>query len=229
MVPMGARRPNGAQLLFPSPAKRWGGIKGGGGAADAAVSECADRPPTPDPSPPRADARGGRGEKTSWIFRRHIPSLRAQRSNPLFLCAADGLLRCARNDGETHLRISRRKAPEFGLLVPPSLQRAQGMPGAWCARSRACSVGSTRVSHHGHTGNAGIPRAMVLTAYFALSPGDRACLPPSPQRSSLLNEKLASQELDASVGASGPHDFAVRFRAVRQRRIRVHRIPHQRS
>jgi hypothetical protein len=24
-------------------------------------------------------------------------------------------------------------------------------------------------------------------------------------------EKLASQELDASVGASGPHDFAVRF------------------
>jgi hypothetical protein len=38
-------------------------------------------------------------------------------------------------------------------------------------------------------------------------------------------EKLASQELDASVGASGPHDFAVRDRAIRQRRIRVHRIP----
>ena len=32
-------------------------------------------------------------------------------------------------------------------------------------------------------------------------------------------------ELDASVGASGPHDFAVRFRAVRQRRRHVHRIP----
>jgi hypothetical protein len=42
-------------------------------------------------------------------------------------------------------------------------------------------------------------------------------------------EKLASQELDASVGASGPHDFAVRISAIRQRRIRVHRIPHQRS
>jgi hypothetical protein len=37
--------------------------------------------------------------------------------------------------------------------------------------------------------------------------------------------KPASQELDASVGASGPHDFAVRINAVRQRRISVHRIP----
>ncbi|HEY4232902.1 MAG TPA: hypothetical protein VGM76_05735 [Lacipirellulaceae bacterium] len=31
--------------------------------------------------------------------------------------------------------------------------------------------------------------------------------------------------LDASIGASGPHDFAVRFSAVRQKRRRVHRIP----
>ena len=31
------------------------------------------------------------------------------------------------------------------------------------------------------------------------------------------------RQLDASTEASGPHVFAVRFRAVRQRRIRVHR------
>jgi hypothetical protein len=37
--------------------------------------------------------------------------------------------------------------------------------------------------------------------------------------------KRASRELDASTGASGPHGFAVRINAVRQRRIRVHRIP----
>jgi hypothetical protein len=37
-------------------------------------------------------------------------------------------------------------------------------------------------------------------------------------------------KLDASIGASEPHDFAVRVRAVRQRRIRVHRIsPHVRD
>jgi hypothetical protein len=50
----------------------------------------------------------------------------------------------------------------------------------------------------------GIPYTMVLTAYIALSPVSRAFLPPSPARSS-------PHELDASVGASGPHDFAVRF------------------
>jgi hypothetical protein len=63
----------------------------------------------------------------------------------------------------------------------------------------------------------GIPRAMVYGLFRAL-PGDRAFLPPSPA-------KVAFRELDASVGASGPHVFAVRFSAVRYRRIRVHRIP----
>jgi hypothetical protein len=46
----------------------------------------------------------------------------------------------------------------------------QGMPGARCARSRAWCVESTRVSHHGHAGSPGIPRAMVLTVSFVLSP-----------------------------------------------------------
>src|SRR5450759_4083010 len=62
----------------------------------------------------------------------------------------------------------------------------------------------------------GIPRAMVYDLYRAL-PGDRACLPPSLA-------KVAFRELDTSVGASGPHVFAVRFSAVRQRRYQ--RPPH---
>jgi hypothetical protein len=33
------------------------------------------------------------------------------------------------------------------------------------------------------------------------------------------------RQLDATAEASGPHVFAVRINAVRQRRIRVHRIP----
>ena len=32
------------------------------------------------------------------------------------------------------------------------------------------------------------------------------------------------RQLDASVEASEPHDFAVRFRAVRQKHVSVHRI-----
>jgi hypothetical protein len=62
------------------------------------------------------------------------------------------------------------------------------------------------------------PHAMVLTAYTH-----------SPRRSGFLAsvapKKLASQELDASVEASGPRDFAVRVRAARQEHPRVHRIP----
>jgi hypothetical protein len=48
-----------------------------------------------------------------------------------------------------------------------------------------------------------------FTVSFVLSPvtGFLATVAP---------EKLASQELDASIGASGPHDFAVRVSAVRQ-------------
>jgi hypothetical protein len=46
------------------------------------------------------------------------------------------------------------------------------MPGARCARSRTCRVVNTCVSHHGHTGSPGIPRAMVYGLFRAL-PGDR--------------------------------------------------------
>ena len=59
---------------------------------------------------------------------------------------------------------------------------------------------------------------MVLTVSFVISLVTGLIVTIAP-------EKLASQELDASTGASGPHDFAVRFSAVRQERIGVHRIP----
>jgi hypothetical protein len=49
----------------------------------------------------------------------------------------------------------------------------------------------------------GIPRAMVLTVSSALSPVTGLVCHRSPV-------KVAFHRLDASVGASGPHDFAVR-------------------
>jgi hypothetical protein len=64
---------------------------------------------------------------------------------------------------------------------------------------------------------------MVLTAYFVLS----------PVTGLFCHRRYAndSAKLDTSVGASGPHDFAVRFSIVRPhtfvyRHRRVHRIPH---
>jgi hypothetical protein len=74
---------------------------------------------------------------------------------------------------------------------------------------------------HEHTGSAEAIRHSLrngFTVSFVLSPVT-GCF------ATVIPEKLASQELDASVGASGPHDFAVRFSAVRQKHLRVHRIP----
>src|SRR6202011_2104914 len=74
---------------------------------------------------------------------------------------------------------------------------------------------------HEHTGSAEAIRPSLhgglrLTSRSPRRPGFFATVIP---------EKLASQELDTSVGVSGPHDFAVRLSAVRQWHFSVHRIP----
>jgi len=63
-------------------------------------------------------------------------------------------------------------------------------------------------SHHGHTGTPGIPYAMVLTVSFVISPVIGLCCHRRWWK--------IFHQLDASVEASGPHDFAVRLSAVRQ-------------
>ena len=60
-------------------------------------------------------------------------------------------------------------------------------------------------SHHGHTGITRHSPRNGFNGFLRALPGDRACLPPSPA-------EVDFRELDASVGASGPHDFAVRIR-----------------
>jgi hypothetical protein len=99
--------------------------------------------------------------------------------------------------------------------------RVSDAPAASCAK-----VESTRVVTTGSPVQSGSPCAMVLTAYFVLSPvtglfchrrlrigGEHG--PVRPQ--------FASAKLDASVGASGPHDFAVRNNAVRLHAVRSSR------
>jgi hypothetical protein len=91
--------------------------------------------------------------------------------------------------------------------------RVPGAPAASCAHR----VASMHTSIHSEVAKiTRHPHAMVYGLWRAL-PGDRAVLPPS------LAE-VAFRKLDASVEASEPHVFAVRFCAVRYRRIHVHRI-----
>ena len=58
---------------------------------------------------------------------------------------------------------------------------------------------------------------MVLTASFVLS----------PVTGLFCHRRLRGllRKLDTSVGVSGPHDFAVRFSAIRLGHLCVHRIP----
>src|SRR5438874_12991835 len=63
------------------------------------------------------------------------------------------------------------------------------------------------VGAHEHTGSAETARPSPrngFTAYIALSPV-------SGLFATVIPEKRASQELDASIAAPGPHDFAVRL------------------
>ena len=111
-----------------------------------------------------------------------------------------------RNDGKTYLcdlaaRFARVLA---GSFRPPHSEGAgnAGRPMRPIAACAMIVVERTRVSQVTPE-TPGIPRAMVYGLFRAL-PGDRAFLPPS-------SAGIASRELDASVGASGPHDFTVRL------------------
>jgi hypothetical protein len=80
-------------------------------------------------------------------------------------------------------------------------------------------IENTRVSHHGRTGNRpAFPHANGFNGFLRALSGDRAFLPPSPRNAEALSR------VDASVEASGPHDFAVRLTRVRLARLK--RPPH---
>jgi hypothetical protein len=92
------------------------------------------------------------------------------------------------------------------------------MPGARCARSLVCEMKKhTSIVTTVTPVSPGIPRAMVLTPSFVLSS--------AIGRSCRRHRRKYLRQFDASVEASGPHDFTVRKRRIRQRAIRVHRIP----
>src|SRR3979409_2526244 len=79
------------------------------------------------------------------------------------------------------------------------------MPGARCARSLACSVKNTRVSHHGHTGFTRHSLRNGFNGFLRALPGDRACLPPSSADCSAdLTPASGCQDHTTSPSASAP-------------------------
>jgi hypothetical protein len=104
-------------------------------------------------------------------------------------------------------RLFARVLPE---LLAPSKSRAQGKPGARRTRSLACRIKKAHErSHHRFAETIRPSLRNGFNGYFVLSPVTGLfCHRRHVDRST---------KLDASVGASGPHDFAVRLSCVRQR------------
>src|SRR6202012_4667067 len=87
-----------------------------------------------------------------------------------------------------------------------TLKRGRGEDRVRAAPAISCAMCIKRNAHE-HTGSAEAVRPSLrngFTAYFVLSPATGLVCHRHPR------EALASQELDASIGAPGPHDSAVR-------------------
>src|SRR5581483_6109738 len=105
-----------------------------------------------------------------------------------------------------------RISPEFLHPSSPSkTPRAQGRPGGRCTRGpRAEKDLRKRENHRYRRRHSGLPRAVVYGLY-ALSLVSQCLF------ATIISQHAfgACARLDASVGASGPHDFAVRISAAR--------------
>jgi hypothetical protein len=115
--------------------------------------------------------------------------------------------------------FSRRNPPEFCYQLPALSSEGAGNAGRPMRPPQRVRRSKVK-KHTRQSGHTGITRHSLrngFNGFLRALPGDRAFLPPSPV-------KIAFHEPDASVGASGPHDFSVRFRTVRYRRFHVHRI-----
>ena len=118
--------------------------------------------------------------------------------------------------------FSRRDAPEvcinFTLLQNRGRRESRVPTAPTVVRTK-----SARVDHRFNRITPAFPARMVYGLLRALL-GDRACLPPSPCGLMIRLEPgwagCISARLDASIGAPGPHDFAVRDRP-RQRSCRA--------
>src|ERR1700676_4196250 len=111
--------------------------------------------------------------------------------------------------------------PRFVRIYLPSEQRAQGIPGARCTRGLVCKMCKRKRTraYRFSGGNPAFPAQWFYGLYRAL-PGDRACLTPSPREYGFVRPVgLAKppRDLTPTAEASGPHDFAVCFSAVRLR------------
>jgi len=142
-------------------------------------------------------------------------SARSKASSPSpAMTTADSRVNCPTDTApaqQTQLRVLAARARVLLYVRPSEISEGAGNAGrAMRPQPRMQNKKAYEHSHHGHTGDTRHSPRNGFNGFLRALPGDRACLPPS------LTESL--RQLDASVGASEPHDFAVRISTIRQRR-----------
>ena len=122
-------------------------------------------------------------------------------------------------EGDERPRSRGALRPSFSSEPPSSHGEGAGKAGRRLAPMVRVQQKSTRQNHRFSRSNRHSLRN-GFNGLYVVSPVNRAFLPPSPAR---RGTRLCG--LSASVGAPGPHDFAVRDIVIRPLRYRVHRIP----
>ena len=114
---------------------------------------------------------------------------------------------CVRRDDEYDSAFSRHTAPEFCNSFRPQKERGRREDRVHAAPAVPCAKVDKKNAHE-HTGSAEAIRPSLrdgVTAYFVLSPA-RPCLFVT------VVAWTIPRNLTPAIGASGPHDFAVRER-----------------
>src|SRR5260370_12616259 len=117
--------------------------------------------------------------------------------------------------------------PSRAFISRPNGGRGECRMPAAPAVSCALCIGRKHTSNNEYTGIARHSRTQWFYGLCRALPGDRALLPPSSAEMFCLSPVGPTQlrELDASVGASGPHDFAVREKRLSSASVDRSRIP----
>ena len=148
--------------------------------------------------------RSSRWLNSSYALLR--PSLRAKRSNPSRHSKKNGLLRCARNDGQTHVH---GLAARCTRVLQETFRPKEGVGNAGCLlhprpRVHLVLVERTRVT----TSTLESPDIPARNGFngFLRALGDRACLPPSPADMVLSKPGRADSTPPNLTPASGRQD-----------------------
>jgi hypothetical protein len=112
-----------------------------------------------------------------------------------------------RADMTAHARSAVRPS-DAAACRPRKIERAQGRPGA-CRPHGPRAVKNARGRNHRFGRDIPALPARMGYGLYALSPGTGVLAPVAH------NARRKHRELDTSSGVSGPHDFTVRFNAVR--------------